>query len=453
MAVAGAASPSRADDWPMHRHDPAHTGATSETLKLPFKRAWTVKTGAQAIISSAAVVGNTVYFGTRDKLDAPDAPPQPPQIGGGIGSLYALDAATGKTRWRFNQWEGKAIGWVDSSPAVVGDRIYFVARDGHFYCISTAGKPVWRRDTGGLHGASSPTVVDGRIYVSPGAFKTDFICLRAENGEILWRTPSEGLPAEGDRPQKIPQFSYTSPALFGNRIYIAATNGIFYALNTQSGAIDWKFNTNGIVYYFSPSLSQGRLYVAGGELDPNLYAVDLNTGNPIWTFTADHTKSFFISSPAASNDTVYIGMGVPDQVIYAVNATTGKERWRFKTGFSTTQGFTSSPSVAGGLITVGAGPEHKDAEISGRFFVIDAKTGKPRWSDKLAAPVIASPAISGHRVFVGTMDGTMVAYEDATFSAQSPKAKPRTGPTRPKTRKASLTKPPKNGKVAGTKRR
>lgn len=441
--VAGviAATPVRAEDWPMHRHDPAHTGATSETLKLPLKRAWTLDTGAQAIISSAAVVGDTVYFGTRDKLGAPDSPPQPPKMGGGMGSLFAVNAATGKVKWRFNKWtDGKGIGWVDSSPAVVGDRVYFSARDEHFYCIGTDGKAIWRTNTGGLYNSSSPTVVNGRIYVAPGATMTDFISLRASDGEILWRQTLEGTKTPEGKQDRSAQFSYSSPVVVGNRVYTAATNGIFYAMDVEKGDIQWKFLTNGIVYYFSPTAYNGKLLAAAGELDPNLYAIDLNTGKQAWKFTAPHAKSFYISSTAAADNTVYIGMGVPDQMIYAVDATTGKEKWRFSTGFPTVQGFTSSPSIAGGLVVVGAGPETQESEPMGRLFVLDAKTGARRWSDRLAAPVIASPAISGHRIFVGTMNGTMVAYQDATFSAASPKAKPRPAPTRPKTQKASASK-------------
>ncbi|MBW3623063.1 MAG: PQQ-binding-like beta-propeller repeat protein [Armatimonadetes bacterium] len=437
IAMAAVSSPIRAENWPMHRHDPAHTATTAETLKLPLKRAWTFKTGAASIVSSASVVGNTVYFGTRDRLDSPDAPPKPDQLGGGIGSLYAVDAASGKPKWRFNKWkDGKAIGWVDSTPAVVGDRIYFAARDNHVYCISTSGAAIWRTPAVGMFNSSSPTVVNGKVYLSNAFPETDFICLRASDGQILWRTPASNV--EG----LYPTFSYTSPAVVGGTVYTAATNGIFYALNAETGSVNWKFPTSGEVFYFSPTVYNGRVYCAPGARDPHLYAVDMKTGKEVWRFQAPNESSHYVSSPAAANGTIYIGMGVTDAVLYAVDAQTGKEKWRFSTGVAPAQGFISSPAVAGGLILVGAGPETALSEPIGRFFVVNSKTGKLAWRDQLASPIIASPTISGHRVFVGTTDGTMVAYGDATLSTASPKTKP-PAKTRPKTGSATLKSKPK----------
>lgn len=414
----------------MHRHDPARTGATSEALKLPLKRAWTFKSGAMQIISSAAVVGDTVYFGTRDRLDAKDAPPRPEVMGGGLGSMYAVDAKTGKQKWRINTWtDGKGIGWVDSSPAVVGDRVYFAARDNYFYCVGTDGKRIWRTATDSQYNVSSPVVVDGRVYFSAGAYvkkqrdevHDDFFCLKASDGSRIWQTPSRGTVRGGI--EIPPQFSYTSPAVVGEAVYTAANNGVFFSLDAAKGTFNWQFDSGGIAHYFSPTVYKNRLYLAGGEKDPHLYAVEASSGQKAWEFTADHTKDFFISSTAAANDTVYIGMGVPDQVLYAVNVNTGEEKWRFATGFATVQGFTSSPAVAGGLVIVGAGPETQQSEPIGRLFVLDAKTGAKKWSDNLSQPVIASPSVSGRRVFVGTMDGAMVAYQDATYSTTSSNAK------------------------------
>jgi outer membrane protein assembly factor BamB len=439
----------------MFRHDPAHSGVSAETLKLPLKPAWSYDTGALSIVSSAAVVKNTVYFGTRDRAGETGAPPPPLLMGGGQGSLYALDAATGKLKWRFNKWtDGRGIGWVDGSPAVIGNRIYFPARDSFFYCIGTDGKAIWRTDTGGQYASAAPTVVNGRIFTAPGALKTDFISLRADNGQIVWRTPSEGVPVKTTNgvQNKQPAFSYSSPAVAGSTVYTAAGNGIFYALNPANGDIRWKFDTVGLATFFSPTVAGGRVICVPGEADPHVYAVNAETGKEAWKFKAEGT-GFVVSCPAATADTVFVVMGYPNQTLYAVNASDGKKRWGFPTGFIPSQSFTSSPAVAGGVVLVGAGQETQQSEPSGRLFALDAKSGKRIWTGPVARPIMASPSVSGHRVFVGTTGGVMHAYRDATFDTKSPKAKPPASPTRPKTpsAKGARAKAAGKKKVAGTK--
>jgi outer membrane protein assembly factor BamB len=282
--------------------------------------------------------------------------------------------------------------------------------------------------------------VNGLIFTAPGALQKDFICLRASDGKILWRTPSQGLTVQTPTgpANKLPAFSYSSPAVAGDRVYTAATNGIFYALNTADGGIQWKYNTEGQATYYAPTVAGRYVICVPGEYNPKVYAVDRNTGIEAWSFTAQG-KAFYTSSAAATKDTVFIGSGTPDQILYALDASNGKERWRFSTGYSTSQNFASSPAIAGGLVIVGAGPETPESEMIGRVFALDISTGARLWSANLPKPVAASPSISGHRVFVGATDGVLYAYRDATSDSRSPKTKPPAPPTRPKTPSAKST--------------
>ncbi len=65
------------------------------------------------IHASAAVTDDLVLVGSHDKL------------------LHAIDRKTGKGRWTF-----KTRGRISSSPAVVGDRVFFGSDDGSIYGIS-----------------------------------------------------------------------------------------------------------------------------------------------------------------------------------------------------------------------------------------------------------------------------------------------------------------------------
>ncbi len=405
------------EDWPMFRHDLARTGATGDALRPPFRPAWTFDTGGDAIYSSVAAVGDSLYFGTRDKPTDPNAPPRPDPLFGGLGSLYRLDAATGAVKWRFHQYAGKGLGWVDSSPTVQNGRVYFTSTDGYFYCLTTGGKLVWRTATGGLCNYGSPALADGRLLFASGFPNRHFIALRATDGSPLWQTLAK-------TPTRNPQFAYTTPSLWRNTAFFGANNAVFFALDSATGKELWHYDVKGgNPYYYAPTVYQNKVLFLTSEFDPYLYAVDTASGKEAWRFHADG-PFFYNSSPAAANGTVYVGMGNPDQTLYAVDAATGVEKWRFAKGFCWIQQFTSSPAVAGEVVVVGAGPASQAGEQDGRLFVLNARTGKPVWSTHVPRPISASPTVSNGRIFVGATNGVMYAYGDATVpAAKSPPAK------------------------------
>ena len=54
---------------------------------------------------------------------------------------------------------------VDSSPVVVGDRVFFGSQDGRIYGLDRkSGKEVWRYDAGGKV-LASPAVADGKLVI------------------------------------------------------------------------------------------------------------------------------------------------------------------------------------------------------------------------------------------------------------------------------------------------
>jgi outer membrane protein assembly factor BamB len=93
--------------------------------------------------SSAAATDRIVVVGGRDKL------------------VHALDPATGELRWSF-----PTKGRVDSSPVIVGDRVFIGSHDGNLYGLNLqTGKEVWKFTTGGKV-SSSPAVAAGRMVIA-----------------------------------------------------------------------------------------------------------------------------------------------------------------------------------------------------------------------------------------------------------------------------------------------
>ncbi|MEX2185207.1 MAG: PQQ-binding-like beta-propeller repeat protein [Pirellulales bacterium] len=136
--------------------------------------------------------GDAVYFGSS----ADD-------------QVYALDAATGKTRWSFF-----AEAPIRFAPTLVGERLYFASDDGRVYCLDRGGKQFWRRDPPekdyrlpgngrivSLWAVRSGVVVDGDIaYFASGLFPKEGVfvnAVSAEDGSQKWRTPIADRPAQG----------------------------------------------------------------------------------------------------------------------------------------------------------------------------------------------------------------------------------------------------------------
>lgn len=95
----------------------------------------------------------TVFIGsTRPPRPQPD-----PDNG-----LYAVDAATGNGRWRF-----QADGPVESSPTVAGKTVFFTSRDRAYALSAETGARRWqtRYENNQYSMGPSPIVVDGIVYI------------------------------------------------------------------------------------------------------------------------------------------------------------------------------------------------------------------------------------------------------------------------------------------------
>src|SRR6185437_3397068 len=95
-------------------------------------------------------------------------------------NVYCLDAATGK-----RIWAAPTKSHTESSPAVVGGKVYVGAGDDGVYCLNAAtGKPVWHFP--GCHVDVSPAVAGGKAFVGSGYGRTAALALDANTGKPLW---------------------------------------------------------------------------------------------------------------------------------------------------------------------------------------------------------------------------------------------------------------------------
>jgi len=121
-----------------------------------------------------------------------------------------------------------------------------------------------------------------------------------------------------------PQGLYSSPVVYGGRVYIGARTGWFYALNEKTGKVVWKDDvgfiagttcgpegfTSTATVALDPVTGKPTVYVAAA--DGYLYALDAGTGVTVWRTVIGLPSTtvndyYNWSSPTVSNGVVYIG--------------------------------------------------------------------------------------------------------------------------------------------------
>jgi outer membrane protein assembly factor BamB len=177
------------------------------------------------------------------------------------GTIYAVNALTGKTVW-FYKGNGGDIGTAaaTTAPGVNGfaDGAAYVSNNsGHTYALDlTTGAPYWSFDyktyTGSGPGRGSAAIVGNHVIV-PGP--TGVVALNAQTGVPVWNWVG---PAPSD----------SSAAVVGpsGQQVVAVTDlaGNLDVLDAQTGALLYHYNTGGYGVT-SVAESNGNFYVATGS--------------------------------------------------------------------------------------------------------------------------------------------------------------------------------------------
>ncbi len=229
-------SPPLADaaDWPTYRRDNAHSGCTSESLPTPLVQDWVyVSVHPPRPAWPAPASRPREGFILRDRVDFDDAF-QVVATGDLVyfGSsadhkVYALDAATGEQRWSF--FTG---GPVRLAPTVRQDKVFVGSDDGFVYCLKADnGELLWK-----IRGGPSDEKLLG-------------------NGKMISRWPIRtGVLVDED------------VAYFGAGIF-PHENVYLYAVRAKNGDLVWKNDTISEQDAYQNDLSpQGYLLAAGAQL-------------------------------------------------------------------------------------------------------------------------------------------------------------------------------------------
>jgi polyvinyl alcohol dehydrogenase (cytochrome) len=132
----------------------------------------------------------------------------------------------------------------------------------------------WRPDAPTMSGQpsrqinASPTVVDGRIYI--GAKTGVFYALNETTGAVIWKRFLGFQSKLSCNAQGIVSTATVvpDPATGVLTVYVAAPNGIVFALDAATGAVKWQTRvttpsttTNDFLLWSSPAVADGHVYM------------------------------------------------------------------------------------------------------------------------------------------------------------------------------------------------
>lgn len=190
-------------------------------------------------------------------------------------------------------------------------------------------------------------------------------------------------------------------------VVVATRDGFVRAMSID-GVKVWEFKTQG-PFAAGPAVEEGVAYVPGG--DGNLYALELETGKPLWTFAANEE---LVTTPVLLPDKVLVVSQA--DTLFAVDRETGKWAWQYRR--DPPAGFTvrgaSAPRALGETLFIGF--------ADGYLVALSAADGVVRWERALSTSggnefldVDTAPVVSdGDRVYAASYKDGIYALNAAT---------------------------------------
>jgi outer membrane protein assembly factor BamB len=361
--------------WTAFRGGPERVGAVDGAtgpLAKPRLRWHFVGDGAlTAVDSSAAVVGNRVYVGAAH-----------PSVFSPSGSIYSIDLETGARAWRNSD---AGLRPVFSSPAVDGRLLvsgegYHVDRDCRILCLE-GGALRWEVRTTS-HVESSPCIAGGRAYV--GAGDDGLWCVDVETGRVVWRL--EGAPFYDLEGEGLEELVGREATLAGEARRVREDEA------DEVGRLVLKVRPDG------PRVATGKVVrAAGGGLRVEV---------------AEHYPDVE-SSPAVVDGRVVFGCGIGGRAVACVEAATGRRLWRTEVPHPAF----GSPTVSDGRVLIGLGNGNfvrSDPDPVGLVLCLSLADGRELWRAEVGDTVLGAIAVRDGAAYACSRDGRLHAFDAAT---------------------------------------
>lgn len=186
------------------------------------------------------------------------------------GNLYAFDINSGKPLWKSEHGAPSLILKASSSPVVFGNLILVGYSDGKMDAVEPeTGRILWQRSIAYATGSSdverlvdidADPIVKGDSALL-GSYQGYVGALSLTNGEFTWRKPAS---------------IYKNMVLGGKTLYLTDSNDVIWAIDSQSGRVNWKqvaLKARGLT---EPTLMGDRLFV--GDKTGMMHVLSIHDG-------------------------------------------------------------------------------------------------------------------------------------------------------------------------------
>ncbi|CAM2010654.1 PQQ-binding-like beta-propeller repeat protein [Acanthopleuribacter pedis] len=308
-----------------------------------------------------------------------------------------------------------SIGKGYGSPIVAAGHIYVLSNTDdteHLHGISLkTGKSAWKvsypisfkENPAALRFGngpfSTPLYHQGRVFTVGTTGQIH--CLDAASGKVLWKKTYNGDLTDT---RKYFCGNSVSPIIYGNTVIVHIGNeseGIMSAFDVESGAEKWQWRGD-IPGYASPVIAK----VAGEDhmvtlTQKFLNGFDPKTGTLLWQVPFTSTWRENAISPMVMGDTVIIS-GVERQTM-ALALSRKKGKWKTEKRWVNQEEvlYMSNPVLYKGTLY---GMSYKG---KGRFFAMDAATGKTQWQGPARMGKNAAVQLIGNQVAALSTDARL----------------------------------------------
>jgi outer membrane protein assembly factor BamB len=313
-------------------------------------------------------------------------------------------------KWKVN------VGRGDSSPVLVGDKVYVCTRQGEeevTLCLDAAsGKEAWQDKypaepvtgaalkVGGGHPGprATPAVADGKVCtLGVGGVVS---CLDAASGKVIWRKDTKSWPL---------YYTSASPIIVDGKCiaYVGKPNkGELIAYALASGEEKWKWSGEGPPYGSPVLLTVESTKQFVTPTDNSIVGIGLADGKLLWQVAfggkpfQNHSNSPVIDGQTVIYSGPQAGAGtIALKVEKKGDSFAATELWKKK-------------DAATGYIT----PVLKDGLLFGvssgrKFYCMDAKTGDVLWTDSTARGECGAVLDAGSVLLALTSDNAFVAFK------------------------------------------
>lgn len=387
---------------------------------------WVAKLGSQSY-GNVTIANGRIYIGTNNDS------PRFEKFKGDYSMVYCLDEKDGSLIWQFSAPKlgaGKVSDWeylgICSSPAIEGDRVYFVTNLCEVVCV----------DVNGMKDGNQGYQDEGNYMAGPGNPPLE---VGDQDADIIWKfNMTEEL---GVFPHNI---TSSSVLVLEDEIVATTSNGQDWShtnipapfaptlcvLNKETGELIGE-ESSGIGEHLmhcnwsSPSYTEvnGKGMILFGAGDGHLYSFD---PKPVkdeegymvlkenWKvncvpkeyfehkYPAYDGPSEIIGTPVAYEGKVYVGIGQDPEHgdgvgnFVCVDIATGNVVWQTREVSRTI----STASIVDDLVYI--------ADYAGKLLCLDANTGEKYWDHDMLSHVWGSTLAVDGKIYICNEDGFMV---------------------------------------------